>query len=307
LYDKKKRIKADISLIIVAFIWGITFVTVKNAIADMAPYTFIAIRFAIAFIFMSLFCIGIFKELNKKIFFPGLMLGVFLFGGYAFQTIGLQYTTASNAGFITGLSVVIVPLIYSIINKTLPSKTALLGAFSAAVGVGLLSLKENYTFNPGDFLMLLCAFCFAFHIVFVGCYASKVNTTLLSTIQIGTVALISGIAGLAFESHLPIRFTTAVWVGLLTTAIPATALAFFVQNTMQKYTTPMHTAVIFSLEPVFAGIAGYFLLGEVLGFRGLLGAALVFLGMVLSELSEIQSCTVIRDIKDIVVEAGKKN
>jgi len=301
LYDKKKRIKADISLIIVAFIWGITFVTVKNAIADMAPYTFIAIRFAIAFIFMSLFCIGSLKENSKKIFFPGIMLGIFLFGGYAFQTIGLQYTTASNAGFITGLSVVIVPLIYSVINKTLPSKTAVVGALCAAVGVGMLSLKEDYTFNPGDFLMLMCAFCFALHIVFVGRYASKVNTTLLATIQIGTVAFISSLAGLAFESHLPLRFTKAVWIGLLTTAIPATALAFFVQNSMQRYNAPMHTAVIFSLEPVFAGIAGYFLLGEVLGSRGLLGAALVFLGMVLSEVSEIQSSSgnMLKDMQDI--------
>ncbi|NLO89502.1 MAG: EamA family transporter [Clostridia bacterium] len=301
MYDKKKRIKADASLTIIAFIWGITFVTVKNAIADMAPYTFLAFRFGIAFIFMIFFCIGLLKENSKKILFPGILLGVFLFGGYAFQTIGLQYTTVSNAGFITGLSVVIVPLIYSVINRTLPSKTAAVGALCAAVGVGMLSLKENYSFNPGDFLMLMCAFCFALHIVFVGRYVSNINPTLLTTIQIGTVAVISGLAGLAFESHLPLCFTKDVWIGLLTTAIPATALAFFIQNSMQRYTTPMHTAVIFSLEPVFAGMAGYFLLGEVLGPMGLLGAALVFLGMILSEVSEIQSSSgkVMKDMQDI--------
>jgi len=285
--EKQKRVKADISLLLVAFIWGLTFVTVKNAVADMAPYTFIAIRFAIAFTFMCLFCIDKLIRLRPSKLLPGIMLGTFLFAGYAFQTIGLQYTTVSNAGFITGLSVVLVPLIYALINRTSPPKIALLGAICASTGLGLLCLKEGYAYNPGDVLVLLCALSFALHIVFVGRYAPKIDPTVSATIQIGTVAVLSGLAGLMFESHMPVRFTGAVWIGLLTTAIPATSLAFFIQNSMQRFTTPMHTAIILSLEPVFAGIFGYLLLGEVLGSRGLWGASLVFIGMVLSEIREI--------------------
>lgn len=282
-----KRIKADISLFSVALIWGLTFVTVKNAVADMAPYTFIAIRFAIAFLFMAFFCYDKLFQIEMKTLFSGALLGVLLFLGYSFQTIGLQYTTASNAGFITGLSVILVPLIYALINRKLPHLLVLVGAVSAGGGIGLLCLQEGYTYNPGDIIVLFCAVFFALHIIFVGRFAPKIDATVLASIQIGTVAILSGIASLFFEIHIPLRFTSAVWIGLLTTAIPATSLAFFIQSSMQRYTTPMHTAVIFSLEPVFAGIFGYLLLGEVLGTKGLWGAALVFLGMVLSEINEV--------------------
>ena len=281
------RIKADLSLLSVALIWGLTFVTVKNAIADMAPYTFIAIRFALAFVFMAVFC---FKKLIKtdiKTLFSGIVLGMLLFLGYAFQTIGLQYTTASNAGFITGLSVILVPLIYAFLNKTSPHFLVILGAISAGVGLGFLCLQDGYIYNTGDLIVLSCAFFFALHIVILGHYAPKIDATVLASIQIASVALFSGIASLLFESHIPVVFTGAVWVGLLTTAIPATALAFFIQSSMQRHTTPAHTAVIFSLEPVFAGVFGYLLLNEVIGVKGVWGAALVFLGMILSEINEI--------------------
>ena len=287
--DKYQRAKADFSLLMVALIWGLTFVTVKNAIADMAPFTFLAIRFAIAFVFMLIFCWRKLVALRGRDWLPGIVVGLFLFIGYSFQTIGLQYTTASNAGFITGLSVVLVPLICSIINRELPSPLVLLGAILAGIGIGFLSLSQGYTYNYGDILVLGCAVSFALHIIAIGRYAKEIDATVLASLQIGVVALCSTLAALLFETHVPIQFTRDVWIGLLTTAIPATSLAFFIQTYMQKFTTPMHTAIILSTEPVFAGIFGYLLLGEVLGARGLLGAALVFTGMVLSEIREIYS------------------
>lgn len=284
-----QRFKADFSLLMVSLIWGLTFVTVKNAVVHMAPFTFIAIRFAIAFTFMSLFCYKKLLRLNIRDCLPGVLVGIFLFSGYSFQTSGLQYTTASNAGFITGLSVVMVPIIYSIMSKRFPSPLVLLGAAFAGVGISLLCLNEGYSYNVGDILVFMCAISFALHIIFVGRYALGTDATVLASIQIGTVALLSAVFALLFESHIPVRFTENVWIGLITTAIPATSLAFFIQSYSQKFTTPMHTAIILSTEPVFAGLFGFLLLGELLGPRGLWGAALVLAGMVISEVREIQA------------------
>lgn len=273
----------------VALIWGLTFVTVKKAVADMEPFTFIAIRFAIAFVFMSLFCYKKLFQLRGRDWIPGLLVGIFLFSGYSFQTIGLRYTTASNAGFITGLSVVMVPLFYSVIYRQLPSPLVFGGAALAGLGMGFLCLNEGYSYNYGDILVVMCAVSFALHIIFVARYARHTDVTVLASIQIGVVAILSCIAALLFESHIPVRFTRDVWIGLLTTAIPATSLAFFVQTYSQKFTTPMHTAIILSTEPVFSGIFGYLLLDEMLGPRGLWGAALVLFGMILSEIREIHA------------------
>lgn len=284
-----QRVKADVSLLMVSLIWGLTFATVKNAIADMAPFTFLAIRFAIAFIFMSLFCYKKLVRLRGRDWIPGILVGVFLFSGYSFQTFGLQYTTASNAGFITGLSVVLVPLICSVINREFPSLLVIGGAVLAGTGIGFLCLNNGYTYNYGDILVLMCAVSFALHIIVVGHYAVETDATVLASIQIGVVALLSCIAAVIFESHVPVRFTKEVWIGLITTAIPATSLAFFLQTYMQKFTSPVHTAIILSTEPVFSGIFGYLLLNEILGTKGLLGAALVLAGMILSEISEIQT------------------
>ena len=285
---KSLRVKADLSLLLVALIWGLTFVTVKNAVADMAPYTFISIRFLIAFAFISLFCFNKLLRLSLSNLIPGMLLGVFLFAGYSFQTIGLKYTTASNAGFITGMSVVLVPIVYGIINRRFPSPAAAAGAVLASVGLAFICLGDGYRYNYGDVLVLMCALSFALHIVFVGRYAPDVDVTVLTAVQIGTVAVLSGIAALIVENHIPVRFTGAVWIGLLTTAIPATSLAYFIQSSMQRFTTPVHTVIILSMEPVFAGLFGFLLLGETLGVKGLWGAALVFAGMVLSEIQEVQ-------------------
>lgn len=282
-----QRFKADFSLLMVALIWGLTFVTVKNAIADMAPFTFIAIRFAVAFVFMALFCFKRLQKINQRELLSCVLVGIFLFFGYSFQTLGLQYTTASNAGFITGLSVVLVPMIVSVANRRLPSPLIILGAVLACIGMGLMTLNEGYNYNYGDILVLGCAVSFALHIVLVARYSSIIDATLLTTIQIGTVAVLSGLSALIFEANIPIQFTRDVWIGLLTTAIPATSLAFFIQTWSQRFTTPMHTAIILATEPVFSGIFGYLLLHEVLGPRGLWGAALVLAGMVISEVREV--------------------
>ena len=273
---------ADFSLLLVTFVWGSTFVIVQLAIEDLPPLPFLAIRFFLAFISLLPFLYFQKAHISKSTLIKGMALGVFLFSGYAWQTVGLQYTTASNAGFITGLSVVIVPALVAITTRKLPSRSLILGILFALVGLALLSLGDQFQLNKGDLMVLACAISFALHIFFVGRYAPETNATVLASAQILTVSVLSAISSVFFPQPM-MHFSTNVWVALLVTAIPATSLAFFVQTKMQQFTTPTHTALIFSMEPVFAAVSAFLFIGELLTPRGLLGAGLVLVGMLIAE------------------------
>ncbi len=286
--NQTKSLWADFSLLLVTLVWGSTFVIVKWAIEDLPPFPFLAIRFALAFISLLPFLWFQKAHISKGTLLKGAALGVFLFSGYAWQTIGLQYTTASNAGFITGLSVVIVPALVTLTTRTLPRPNLILGILSALVGLAFLSLGDGFQFNKGDLMVLACAISFALHIFLVGRYAPQTNATVLASVQILTVSVLSAVFSLLLPQP-PLHFSTNAWLGLLITAVPATSLAFFVQTKMQQFTTPTHTALIFSMEPVFSAIAAFFLAGELLTPKGFLGAGLVLGGMLIAEFTGSES------------------
>lgn len=281
---------ADFSLLWVTVVWGATFVIVKLAIQDLPPLPFLTIRFALAFLSLLPFLYFQRRHISMGVILKGMALGVFLFSGYAWQTVGLQYTTSSNAGFITGLSVVFVPAFVAMTTRKLPSPGLILGVLCALVGLAFLSLGDRFVLNKGDLMVLVCAISFALHILFVGRYAPHANAIVLASVQILTVSVLSGISSM-FLPQTAMHFSTNVWVALLVTAIPATSLAFFVQTKMQQFTTPTHTALIFSMEPVFAAISAFFFAGEFLSPRGLLGAGLVLAGMLIAEFTGSASDT----------------
>lgn len=278
-----RRLAADLSLIAVVAVWGVTFVAVKNALAAIGVFTFLAIRFAIAFACLALVYRQRLAAAGRPAGRPALLVGLCLFAGYAFQTAGLQYTTASSAGFITGLSVVLVPCFAALIARRLPGAATLVGAGLAVVGLALLTLDAGLALNYGDILVFFCALSFALHILSVGHFAPRSDAAVLATLQIGVTALASALAAAAFETF-PAAITGDVWFALAVTAIPATALAFLVQTTAQQFTTPSRTAIIFALEPVFAALAGIWLLGEILTVKQLIGCALILAGTLASEL-----------------------
>lgn len=283
-----KRHWADLSLLSVTFVWGSTFVIVKWAIEDLPPFPFLAVRFGLAFVSLLPFLWLQREHLNKASFLQGTATGIFLFSGYAWQTIGLQYTTSSNAGFITGLSVVIVPALVAVTTRKLPGPSLVLGVLCALAGLAFLSLGNGFRLNNGDLMILMCAFSFALQIYLVGRYAPFTNASVLTGIQILTVSVLSGLASLLIPQPA-IYFSPTAWYALLITAIPATSLAFFLQSKMQQFTTPTHTALIFAMEPVFAAVSAFFLAGEVLTLQGYFGAALVLVGMLIAEFSGSRS------------------
>jgi drug/metabolite transporter (DMT)-like permease len=275
-----QRTKAEILLVIATFIWGATFVIVKGALADAAPFPYLAVRFILA----GLLMLGLMARgrLARETLLPSLVLGVLLFTGFAFQTCGLTLTSPTKSAFITGFSVILVPLIGVFHGH------AMRAANAAGAGFGLLGLyflvmpSGMGTVNRGDVLTLFGAMAFAVHIVLVGNYTRRFSFLHLAPGQILVVAMLATLA-IPFAPCSTLHWTGRLVFAILVTAIFATAFAFGIQVWAQQYTPPAHTALIFALEPVFAALTSRFVTGEHLGGKVLVGSALILAGMVISE------------------------
>jgi len=275
----------DLSLIGVALIWGTTFVLVKQALSDVSTLLFLTIRFALATAALALIFRKRFRGANLSYSLrAGLLAGLFLFTGYVLQTFGLKYTSASKTGFITGLYIPLVPLFSSLVYKKAPRASEILGIVAAFSGMALMTIQRDILdINAGDLLVVGCAVAYAFHILVLGRFAGSADVGILTVAQIATGMFI-GSATCWWAEPLRIAWTPAVWLALAVTSLLATALAFSVQTWAQRYSSPTRTALIFSLEPVFAWLTSYLVAGEVLSRRGTAGAALILAGILLVEL-----------------------
>jgi len=276
-----RRTKAEALLVLVALIWGATFVVVKEALAFASPLPFLAARFAIAGLLL-LWLLGR-KEMAREALLPAAFLGLFLFGGYAFQTWGLTYTTPSKSAFITGFGVILVPFMQVISGFRLRPATVI-GAVLGLAGIYFLVLPSGWgAVNRGDLLTLVGSISFAVHIVLVGTYTRRFSFRSLVPVQVMAVSVLA-FAALPFDREASVQWTLGLVGALAVTALLATGFAFSIQNWAQQFTPPAHTALIFALEPVFAAITSRLVMGERLGGRVLLGSALILGGMVISEL-----------------------
>lgn len=281
--NRSKHFLGDLLLVGVTAIWGLTFVVIKNALDTISPFFFNALRFSLATAFLGTFTLVKKQHFSKSLIKKGALVGLALFGGYSFQTFGLKFTTASNAGFITGLSVVIVPLLTWLIYKKNLTSYTWFGVITATLGLGLLSFESGLQLNLGDPLILLCAFCFAWHMILVDKYINNFSTVPFVTVQVATVALASLIIGMLIETP-PKEISASMWEGLFFTAFFATFLAYLTQNWAQKFTTPTRTAIILAAEPVFTLLFATFLLKETVSGKDLIGAAFMLGGVLLVEL-----------------------
>jgi drug/metabolite transporter (DMT)-like permease len=275
------RTKAEVFLVVVTAIWGCTFVVVKGALADASPLPFLAARFMLAgFLLLAILGRG---QVERETILPGSILGLFLFAGYLFQTWGLIYTTPSKSAFLTGFSVILVPLILMLSGSRMGSAT-LVGGVLGLVGIYFLVAPSGMAaVNRGDVLTLVGALSFAVHIVLVGRYTKKFSFLHLVPVQILVVGLLALVA-LPLVPDQTLHFTARLVAAILVTALLATGVAFSVQNWAQQYTPAAHTALIFALEPVFAALSSWLMMGERFGARILLGSGLILAGMVVSEI-----------------------
>jgi drug/metabolite transporter (DMT)-like permease len=278
------RGQAELFLLSVTLIWGTTFVATKLILSHISPFLYVVIRFSLASIIFAVLTWKNVRVTTVGAAQKGFFLGVLLFTGFALQTIGLEYTTASKSAFVTGMLVVFTPLCQILIEKRAPKLGNIVGVILVTAGLFFLTSPKGSEFNFGDALTLGCALCFALYIVCLDIFTKEHDAAQLTLIQFATAAVGGGLMAGTFEhTWIELHPTLIWWVLYLTVA--ATVVAIYVQTKYQKETTPTRAAVIFSVEPVIAAVFAYFVLGEVLGVLGILGGGLIVAGVLVSELS----------------------
>lgn len=292
------RIKAELILFLITIIWAGTFVTIKPTLNFISPLLFVTIRFLIAAIVLTLIYREKLLQIPKATFKMGSILGLFLFVGFVVQTIGLKYTTATKSALITGTFVVFTPLLQVFVEKK-PIKTgSIIGVILVFAGLIFLSSGESNLielfksigsdFNIGDFLTLICAIFFAGYIVYLDVISDKTDFNHVVWIQIVVTLIGSFFLMFSFNQigieKIKVELNSQVILTILYTSIFATIITTFLQTKYQKYTTPTRAAIIFTSEPLIASILAYLILNETIGIFGLIGGALIIIGVLTSEL-----------------------
>lgn len=283
--------KTNLLLLLVSIIWGTAFVAQVVGMENVGPFTFNGARFVVG----SLSLIPVMLIYRKKkpraerpaflspfLLFGGFAMGTALFIGATLQQVGLLYTTAGNAGFITGLYVIIVPIMGLLWGQRTNAGTWI-GAILAVAGMYFLSVKANMSIGKGDLLVLSGAFFWAGHVQLISWFTQKMDSLLLSLYQFLFAAVLSWVGAFGWE--------IITWQGMMSAAIPilyagifSTGVAYTLQVIAQKHAHPAHAAIIFSLESVFALLAGWMLIHETVTLRGLFGCSLMLAGMLFSQL-----------------------
>lgn len=285
-----RKLKADLLLISCTLIWGATFVLVKDALTNASVFAFLSLRFLLATVVLILMYGRELRAAGASGLRAGALVGCCMFGGYAFQTAGLALTTPSKAAFITGFFVVLVPLLLALFGSRRVPLWVWLGALSAFAGLYFLAVPASglAALNRGDLLILACAFMFALHVISIGHYTIRYSPGALTLIQVATTTLFTILCvplfALMGAERPRLIWTPGLLLAVIATGIFATALAFSVQVWAQQYTSANHAAIIFTLEPVFAGLTSFFFYHERLGARALGGAALILGGILVAEL-----------------------
>jgi drug/metabolite transporter (DMT)-like permease len=276
------RVKAELMLVAMCVVWGLSFIVVKGALAYASPLAFISIRFIVAGVTSVVVLRASPRLFTWDALRAGMVLGLCLLGGFVLQVSGLVWTTPSKSAFITAFSVVFVPVILALGGAPLP-RSNVIAALAGLSGLYiLLAPSRTAGINRGDLFTLAGSVSFALYIVFVGRYAGRFDFRALVPAQLLVVGLGAALA-LPLDGYARVEWTPRLVAALAMTAFLATALAFSVQTWAQRYTPPAHTALILSLEPVFAAAASRLVMSERLGVRFIAGSVLMLCGILISE------------------------
>lgn len=278
----KESLLADLSLLLVAIIWGSGFIVIKNALDFIDPVYMTFLRFTMASVVMGLIFFKNMIKMNKKDLRAGIIIGIFMFLAFITQTIGLKYTTPGKQAFLTASNVVIVPFILWFIVKDKPSKFDVIAAILCLTGIGVLSLDGNLSMGYGDKLTLICAVFFALHMISIGKYSKEHDPIVLSVVQFGVVAILSLIACLFMKipfKPLNVEMVKSIsYMGIVTTII-----AFGIQNVAQRYVSSTHAALILSLESVFGAFFSILVGIDKINIQFLIGCITIFVAIIIAE------------------------
>lgn len=288
-----RTFKADALLLLTATIWGFAFVAQRVGMEYVGPFTFNGIRFALGSLsLLPVLLIGAAKRDTppatvrtsfKPMLIGGASAGMVLFAGASLQQIGIVYTTAGKAGFITGLYVVLVPIL-GLFWRQRPPVCTWVGALSAAIGLYLLSVTEQFRLAFGDFLVLLGAFFWAGHVLIIGWLSPRMSPFKLAFSQFTVCSLLSLLAAIFLE-EIAVSGLLKASLPLLYGGVVSVGVAYTLQVVAQRDARPAHAGILLSMETVFAALGGYVFLGETLSTRALVGCSLMLSGMLISQLS----------------------
>lgn len=282
-----KKLQADLMLLLVATIWGFAFVAQRLGMESLGPFGFNALRFmlgACSLIPLLLFLKAPESHCNKELLKSGLIAGSVLFAGASFQQAGLVYTTAGNAGFITGLYIILVPVLGLLIGQVTNINTWIGGLFAVG-GLYLLSFQDLSAINFGDILELLGAACWAAHVLIIAKLAPKLDNLRLAISQFVVCALLSGVVALFIETDsFTVENAISSWAPIAYAGLISVGIAYTLQIFAQKHAPPAHAAIIMSLEAVAAAFGGWLMLNEQFSTAGLVGCCLMLVGMLISQL-----------------------
>lgn len=270
--------RAAVGLMIVTLVWGVSFTVVKGALAGITPMLFVGIRFALAILLIA----PVLRGITRAEVRAGLVLGVLFWGGFVFQTMGIVHTTPSRSAFITALSIPLVPLVAWAVVRQRPHLAILLGILCASAGVYLLTDPGTGGPNKGDLLTLGCAVFFAGHIVAAGSVGGAGSAMRILGVQFAVTCLLA-FAAVPFTESPALTPTPGLALAIAFLAASAVA-TFWFQLRAQRVVPPGETALIFALEPLFASLASWIVLGEVLSVTQWVGGALVFSAVLLAAL-----------------------
>ena len=302
------QMKADLMLLMVTLFWGVSYWLVNVSLAEVGPFTLNALRFLVAFFIAVIFAFPKLKTVDKTTMKYSAVIGFALLFVYIGATFGVKYTLLSNAGFLCALTVVITPILAFFFLKQRPEKKLAVVVVMCLIGIALLSLKENLRPALGDIFCIMAAFAYAVDLLMteIAITRKQVNAFQLGVFQLGFTGVFNLV--ISFFAETPaLPHSPGAWTAVLFLSIFCTGLAFIAQALAQQYTSASHVGVIFSLEPVFAGIVAYFLAGEVLSPRAYAGAALLVSGLFIMELDIRKLVTSFAKLPLIFVKSFRKN
>jgi len=293
-----KKYAGEGALLLTTTLWGVTFVIVKESLNSASPLVFVSLRFSIAALILSPFIIKTFNNISKELLMSGLLLSFFFFAGFATQTIGLRYTSATKSGFITGTFILFTPLFQYLIEKKISRKENIFGIVIIVFGLVFLSSKgESFLnifnelgegFNIGDFFTLLCAISYALYLVYLDVTTKKHNHLPLVYMQIFFTAIFGIICALLLSTFgfekIILTLNNQLLFALIYTSIFATIITTFLQTKYQKTVTPTKAGIILSFEAPLAALFAFFILSERISSFGYIGCVLIFTGLLITEI-----------------------